>query len=200
MLLAWQNVWMHFREPSVSHDLEDGAKRGAELIAENVPLAAPRQRAGSTQRSTERVRTRRTTSAGCVAEQALPLPAQLHDVWEATEELGQDGQALDGALYKLNLPVREDDVGSIISHALLSTDVALQMRNQWSACSGSKHCPIAKDFGEQVYYANSCCWFRLNFRMIIDRCASIQFHTTGDTCFYSASVRCCQVHAAKFFA
>lgn len=143
-------------QPSVSHDLEDGAKRGAELIAENVPLAAPRQRAGSTQRSTERVRTRRTTSAGCVAEQALPLPAQLHDVWEATEELGQDGQALDGALYKLNLPVREDDVGSIISHALLSTDVALQMRNQWSACSGSKHCPIAKDFGEQA-----CCWFSL---------------------------------------
>jgi len=104
---------------------------------------------------------KRTASvdAGPVAPEAPELSKLLPSCAErasrAAEDVAQEGgcrlAALERGVQGLCLPVQEDDVGSVITHALLSRQFQEQMSAQWAATTSGRSgcCPLAGPCGDE---------------------------------------------------
>lgn len=80
------------------------------------------------------------------------MQGMLDDLFEAPKICGVEGQGdrvgLERGIHDISLPVHEDDVGSVICHALLHRKTEEQMRDQWARLSGSQGrrcCPLAEE-------------------------------------------------------
>jgi len=101
---------------------------------------------------------RRTSSVDCCVKeerQKSSLDEQVQDTMEALCGAMEDGNcrlaALERGVRGLCLPVQEDDVGSVITHALLSRQFHEQMSVQWASVTGGRSscCPLASFCGDE---------------------------------------------------
>eukprot|EP00931_Biecheleriopsis_adriatica_P074690 TRINITY_DN48697_c0_g1_i1.p1 TRINITY_DN48697_c0_g1~~TRINITY_DN48697_c0_g1_i1.p1 ORF type:complete len:1993 (+),score=289.05 TRINITY_DN48697_c0_g1_i1:23-5980(+) len=83
------------------------------------------------------------------AEVVAALPSYLQRVIQALGKVAEDSNRcalLERGVHGICLSVHEDDVGSVIAHALLSHQANEQMQAQWASVSGGKpHCPLAEE-------------------------------------------------------
>lgn len=85
--------------------------------------------------------------SGDRAESFMMLPTRLRQLAKRLQSIEADAEshrqmAPERSIHGLCIPVHEEDVGSVIAHALMSRAVVEQMSSQWTAITGSPCCPL----------------------------------------------------------